>query len=360
MKSRIGRGWALGVLLACVAIAPVSARSARQDGDTLILMTHDSFAISEDVQVLFEEETGIKLEILRTADAGTMVNQAILSRGNPLGDVLFGVDNTFLGRALEADLFVPYESSALDNVPDEFKVDVEHRVTPVDYGDVCLNYDKAYFAENDLAVPDSLEDLTKPEYESLLVVENPASSSPGLAFLLATIGAFGDEGDEDGYDYLDFWADLVENDVLVVDGWNEAYYGEFSAGSEDGTRPLVVSYASSPPVEVLFAEEELDEAPTGAVVADHTCFRQIEFVGILSGTEKVEAAQQWIDFMLSLPFQEDLPLQMFVYPVNENAELPDLFVEHSSIPENPVTMEYTEIHANRETWIEAWTEIVLR
>lgn len=356
MKSLFQRGWMLLVLLAGLAVTPVFA----QDDNTLTLVTYDSFAISEEVQAKFEEETGITLEILRTADAGAMVNQSILSRNNPLGDVMYGVDNTFLGRALDADLFVPYESPELENIPDNFKVDDDYRVTPVAYGDVCLNYDRAYFAESDLTVPESLEDLTNPEYESLLVVENAAASSPGLAFLLATIGAFGDEDDEDGYTYLDFWAELVENDVLVVDGWTEAYYGEFIAGSEDGTRPLVVSYASSPPVEVLFAEEELDESPTGAIVADNTCFRQIEFIGILNGTEKVEQAQQLIDFMLSVPFQEDLPLQMFVYPVNENAELPEIFVEHSHVPENPVMMDYESIDENRDQWIQAWTETVLR
>ena len=192
-----------------------------------------------------------------------------------------------------------------------------------------------------------------------MVVENPASSSPGLAFLLATIAEFGDDEDG-GYTYLDYWAALVENDVLVVDGWNEAYYGAFTAASDDGEYPLVVSYASSPPAEVIFAEEELDEAPTGAIVADGMCFRQIEFVGILQGTEKVEAAQQLIDFMLGVEFQEDLPLQMFVFPVNEDAALPDVFAEYAAIPENPASVDYDLIDENREVWIQDWTETVLR
>jgi len=209
-------------------------------------------------------------------------------------------------------------------------------------------------------VPQSLEELTDPMYESLLVVQNPAASSPGLAFLLATIAVFGDDAEDNDYSYLDYWTDLVENDVLVVDGWTEAYYGEFSAGSDDGTRPLVVSYASSPPVEVIFAEEALDAAPTGAIVADETCFRQVEFVGILDGTEKVEAAQQFVDFTLSLAFQEDLPLQMFVFPVHQEAELPAVFQEFVEIPENPISVDYAAIETNRDDWIEAWTQAVLR
>ncbi len=326
--------------------------------DALVLVTHDSFNISEDVLAQFEAEAGFRVEILRSGDAGQMLNQSILSKGNPLGDVLYGVDNTFLSRAFDNDLFVPYESPLLDSVAEEFKLDGEFRVTPINYGDVCLNYDVAYFADNDLPLPQILMDLTNPTYKGLLVVENPATSSPGLAFLLATIGVFGTES---GYTYLDYWAELVANDLLVVDGWETAYYGEFSgATGSSGTYPLVVSYASSPPVEVFFMEELPDSAPTGSIVAPDMCFRQIEFAGILAGSEKVEVAQQFIDFMLSVNFQNDIPLQMFVFPVNEDAELPDVFVDYAAFPESAIQVDPIEIDANREAWIQAWTDTVLR
>jgi thiamine transport system substrate-binding protein len=304
------------MLILTVIVIPMSAQN--DDAPTLTIVTYDSFALSEDVLAQFEEDANVKVEILRFPDAGDVVNQSILSKNNPLGDVLYGVDNTFLGRALDAELFTPYESTGIDSIDQQsYLEDTDGAVTPVTYGDVCLNYDVAYFAENDLPLPESLADLTDPAYEGMLVVEDPASSSPGLAFLLTTIAEFGEEGD---YTYLDFWDDLVANDALVVDDWTQAYYGEFSAGSEEGTRPLVVSYASSPPVEVLFAETELDEAPTGAIVADNMCFRQIEYVGILDGTDNLEAAQAFVDFTLSVAFQEDLPLQMFVFPDNVDAE----------------------------------------
>ncbi len=344
----------LVVILAMMVLAlPVYAQD-----DVLTVVTHDSFNVSEDVLADFEAETGITVQILRSGDAGTMLNQSILSKNNPLGDVLFGVDNTFLSRALNNDLFTPYESPLLENVPEEFLLDEEYRVTPIDYGDVCLNYDVSFFEENALPIPESLADLTDEAYQSLLVVENPATSSPGLAFLLATIGAFGTEGD---YTYLDYWADLVANDVLVVDGWESAYYGEFSgSASSAGTRPLVVSYASSPPVEVYFMEEPAETAPTGAIVAPQTCFRQIEFAGILAGTEKEVMAQQFIDFMLDTAFQEDVPLQMFVFPVNPETQLPEVFEEFAQVAEEPASVEPAEIEENREAWIQAWTEVVLR
>jgi thiamine transport system substrate-binding protein len=321
----------------------------------LRVMTYDSFSISEDVIAQFEEENNVTVQFLQAGDAGTMLNQTILTRDDPQADVLYGVDNTFLSRALNAGIYESYEPENLAQIPDELILDPEHRVVPTDYGDVCLNYDRAYFEESDVSVPQTLNDLTKPEYQGMLVAENPASSSPGLAFLMATIGTFGEDS------YLDFWADLRANDVLVVDGWDTAYYGEFSgaAGSE-GTRPLVVSYATSPAAEVYFSEEDLTESPTGAVTAPGTCFRQIEFAGILKGTENLELAQAFMEFLLSEPFQSDIPTQMWVFPANPNTDLPEVFDNYAKVAEEPADVLYDAIEQNREAWIEAWTNTVLR
>lgn len=349
-------------LVACgggaeTAVTPPPATEATQpditEPVTIRLMTHDSFDISASVIEQFTAETGITVEIFRAGDGGAILNQAILARDNPLADVLFGVDNTFLSRALDNDIFLPYQSPQLAHIDQRLQLDPQFRALPVDYGDVCLNYDKAWFAANNLQPPQTLADLIDPAYAGLTVVQNPATSTPGLAFLLATIGTFGEEG------YLDFWQGMVENDLLVTSGWEEAYWGHFSAAS-DGDRPLVVSYASSPPAEVYFAEEELDEAPTASVIGDGTCFRQIEFVGILRGTPHEAAAQQFVDFMLGTTFQEDIPLNMFVFPANNQAELPDVFARFSQIPDNPAVVDSAAIAENREQWIEAWTDVVLR
>jgi thiamine transport system substrate-binding protein len=323
---------------------------------TLTLMTHDSFAITEEIFQSFEAEHDATIVLLPAGDTGAALSQAILAADNPLADLFFGVDNTFLSRALAAEIFEAYTSPALDNVPDELELDPSHQLLPVDYGDVCLNYDIAWFAENGVELPQTLSDLTNPAYASLLVVENPATSSPGLAFLLATISQFGVEGD---YTYLDFWADLRANDVLVTNGWEDAYWGHFTVAS-DGERPLVVSYASSPPAEVIFADPPLSEAPSASIVAPGTCFRQIEFVGILKGSENRALAEAFVDYMLSQSFQEDIPLNMFVFPANENAMLPDVFVQWAQIPDQPATIDPADVDANRDTWIEAWTEVVLR
>jgi thiamine transport system substrate-binding protein len=320
---------------------------------TLTVMTHDSFAVSEDVVTAFEEANNVTIVFLPSGDAGTMLNKAILAKDAPLADVLFGVDNTFLSRALDEDIFESYVSPELQNIPDEFKLDPSNRVTPVDYGDVCINYDKNYFAENNLAVPQSLDELTKPEYNGLLVVENPAVSSTGLAFLLATVAHYGDS-------FTEYWQALKDNGVVVVDGWETAYYTNFSASSGRGPQPMVVSYGSSPAAEVVFADPPVDDAPTASVIGPDTCFRQIEFVGILNGTRNRALAEKFADFMLSKQFQEDMPLQMFVYPVNPDAVLPDVFVKYAQIPTQPATLSPAEIAANRDAWIQAWTEVVLK
>jgi len=315
---------------------------------TLTVMTHSSFAISEEVAKSFEEENNAKVVFLQSGDAGETLNKAILTKDAPLADVLFGVDNTFLSRAVEADIFETYTSPALEDVDDGFKLDDTNHVTPVDFGDVCINYDKKYFADHGLAVPQSLEDLAKPAYKDLLVIENPATSSTGLAFLLATRAHFGE-------DYLNYWKSLKNNGIVVVDGWETAYYTNFSGSSGRGAQPMVVSYGTSPAAEVVFAETPLIDAPTASVIGPDTCFRQIEFVGILSGTPNRALAEKFVDFMLSVQFQEDMPLQMFVYPLNRNAALPEAFVKYAQTPDQPALISPDEIAANRDAWIEAWT-----
>ncbi len=320
---------------------------------SLTVMTHDSFAISEEVIAQFESEHGVTVNFVRSGDTGTALNQAILTKSNPLADVFYGLDNTFLTRALEEELFIPYESPMLILIPHEFKIDPGNHALPVDYGDVCINYDKAFFEAQALPIPTSLEALTEPQYAGLLVTQNPATSSPGLAFLMATIAHFGEDG------YLDYWQTLVENGLTVVSNWETAYYTNFSGSTGQGPQPLVVSYGSSPAAEVIFAETELEESPTGSIIGPNTCFRQIEFVGILQNAANPDLAKSFIDFMLSVPFQEDIPMQMFVFPVNAQASLPEAFLEHVDIPDQPASLPPELIDANREAWINAWLEAVL-
>jgi thiamine transport system substrate-binding protein len=339
------------LLVCAAACTPESPPYATR---RLTVLTHESFALSDSVLREFEAANHATVHLLKQPDAGQALTRSILTKENPEADVLFGVDNTFMGRALDADILEPYTPPALAEIPDEFKLDASARLIPIDFGDVCLNYDIAYFADEQLPPPRSLADLTKTEYLGLLVVENPAGSSPGLAFMLTTIAVLGEEG------WLDFWGDLKENGLKVVEDWSTAYYTEFSGSSGRGPRPIVVSYASSPPVEVVFADPPIDRPRTAAVTAPGTCFRQIEFAGILKGAPNRDLAERWIDFMLSVRYQEELPLSQFVYPVNPKARLPEAFAKHSRIADRPATLPPEAIAANRDRWIEEWTNEVLR
>lgn len=331
-----------------------SPATVADEPETITLVAYDSFPAPDPDSPIyialadFTEETGIGVDILIAGDTGTMLSKATLTAGNPEGDVMWGIDNTFLSRAVDGDVFEPYVAEGVDQLPPGFTELVPNgEATPVDFGDVCVNYDIAALDTAGLAPPTSLADLALPEYAGQLVVQNPATSSPGLAFLLATIAEFGDDGWED------YWASLRANDVEIVDSWTQAYYESFSWAG--GTRPLVVSYGSSPPFEVLYAVEPLDAAPTGVI--ESTCFRQIEFAGVLRGTDAPQGARRLVDFLITERFQREVPLNLFVFPVNQDAELADEFVRYASIPDDPLSVDAASIEANRSDWIDRWTAV---
>jgi thiamine transport system substrate-binding protein len=349
------RNIALAVGISCFAAACTAttndAGTTSDEPITITLLAHDSFTPTEGIFDDFTAETGIQISVVRSSDAGTLVTKAVLASGNPEGDVLWGIDNTLLSRALDADVFVPYVSiHQADLDASAVALAPNGAVTPVDTGDVCINYDKAWFAERNITPPLTLRALTSSTYKNLLVTPNPVSSSPGLAFLLATIAEFGDE-------WQNWWTTMRDNGVLVVESWSDAYYGHFTAAS-DGSRPLVVSYATSPPAEVLFADPRPTEAPTA--IAALTCFRQYEFAGILRGTKHLEAAQRVIDFLVSRRFQEDLPLTQFVWPINRTAVVPREFLDFSLRPENPLTIDPAIISEQRANWLDIFSNIMLR
>ncbi len=342
----------LGLVL--VACSAGDATSSADEPDTITLVAYDSFPAPDPENPIhialaeFTAQTGISVEILIAGDTGTMLSKATLTAGNPEGDVMWGIDNTFLSRGIAAQIFEPYQAAGAADLPAEFTQLVPNgEATPVDFGDVCVNYDIAALEAAGIDPPASLADLALPQYDGQLVVQNPATSSPGLAFLLATIAEFGNDGWEA------YWQSLRDNDVEIVDSWTQAYYESFSWAG--GSRPLVVSYGSSPPFEVLFAAEPLDAAPTGVV--ESTCFRQIEFAGVLRGTPAPSAARQLVDFLITERFQREVPLNLFVFPVNQAVVLADEFVRHATIPDSPLSLDPAAIETNRSDWIDRWTAV---
>ncbi|AEI13532.1 thiamine ABC transporter substrate-binding protein [Cellulomonas gilvus] len=317
---------------------------------TVTLVTHDSFALADGLLEDFTASTGITVEVVQPGDAGTLVNQLVLTKDAPLGDAVFGIDNAFASRALDEGVLAPYTSAApaaADAATHALAGDDEGALTAVDYGDVCLNVDHAWFDEHDVPEPETLDDLLDPQYEDLLVVPNPVTSSPGFAFLLTTVAASSDG-------WQDYWQGLVDNGLKVADGWSDAYFTDFSGGGGDGPRPIVLSYASSPPSTV---PEGGTEPTTGALLG--TCFRQVEYAGVLANAQNPSGAQQLIDFLLSDAVQADIPGSMYMYPVSTAVELPQEWQQWAPLAEQPFEVAPDEIAAERDTWLEQWSDTVI-
>ncbi|MCV2392996.1 thiamine ABC transporter substrate-binding protein [Actinotalea sp. M2MS4P-6] len=357
VRRRVRRAGALAVAAAAaVALAGCSLTAGDTGADgaasgsasgTVVLVTHDSFALPDDLIAQFEADTGLTLEQRAPGDAGTLVNQLVLTKDDPIGDVVFGIDNTFASRAIDAGVLTPY-SPELPAGADQYLVDDQGSLTPIDVGDVCVNADLTWFDDHGLAVPQTLDDLADPAYADLLTVENPASSSPGLAWLLATIGAKGEDG------WQAYWQSLVDNGVSVAASWSDAYYVDFSGPSSEGERPLVVSYASSPPYEV---PEGSDTAPTAALL--DTCFRQVEYAGVIAGAANPEGAQEVVDWLLSPEVQAAIPESMYVYPVDSGVALPDSWAQFAPLATAPFTVDPARVAEMRDTWIQDWTALVV-
>lgn len=317
--------------------------------DTVTLITHDSWAMDKKVLAEFTEKTGLRVKVLSQGDAGSMTNKLVLTKDRPLADAVYGIDNTFASRALTEGVFARYQADAPATVADfALTGDEAGFLTPIDYSDVCVNVDDTWFAAKKLAPPRSLDDLVKPAYRGLFVTPGATTSSPGLAFLLTTIAAYGEE-------WPDYWTKLVANDTAITAGWEDAYTVDFTAGGGNGDRPIVLSYSSSPP----FTIPEGETKPTTSALLD-TCFRQVEFGGVLKGAANPDGAKKLIDFMTQRSFQEALPTSMYVYPVSKDAELPADWATYAPTATKPWTVDPAEITANRSDWLRQWRDLTSR
>ena len=323
MKKLLAALAASSLLLA--GCAPAAEDSSSSAPTKVTLIAHDSFAISDESISEFEQASGFELEIIRAGDSGSLTNRLVLTKASPIADVVFGIDNTFRGIADENQI-------------------IEGELMPVDFADVCFNYDRLWFEERGQTPPASWRDLTKPEFEGLTVVTNPLSSSPGLAFLATTVSAF----DEDGFEA--FWADLRDNGVKVSAGWEDAYFTLFSGSSGNGPYPIVLSYCSSPAAEI----RDNGASQTAALLDEG--FRQTEFIGILAGALNPTGAQALIDFLVSESFQSTMPGLMYVYPVNPDAVIPAEWSEFGPAARSTIGEEL-DIAAGRESWQAKWSAL---
>ena len=312
----------------------------------LRVLTHASFSLPKPLLAQFEKEASVTLRITKAGDAGEMLNKLILTRANPVADVVFGIDNVLAGKADSANVL-----EAFDGRVPATPLTLNAKLVPVDYGYVTLNYDKAWFAKKGLALPQSLEDLAKPAYARLLAVQNPATSSPGNAFLLATIGALGEAK------AFDWWARMRANGVKVSKGWSEAYYTEFSHNG--GAHPLVVSYASSPAAEVFYSKAKLTQPLTGSLSIPGGVFRQIEGVALVKGARERAAAVQFVEFLRSTAVQKSLQTEMWMFPIDPAVPRVDA-LRHAVEPTTFDTPGEQDIAAKNAQWVQRWTKVVLK
>ncbi|MGB5951023.1 MAG: thiamine ABC transporter substrate-binding protein [Ornithinimicrobium sp.] len=325
-----------------------SASTGSAAGEEVVLITHDSFYLPPTIIEEFNAETGYALTVLPSGDAGAMTNTLALTTNSPLGDVVFGIDNSFASRAVEEGVLAAYSPSAVPDGVDDHALDgdLAQYLTPVDFGDVCVNVDLEWFAASDLEPPQSLQDLTAPEYRSLFVTPGASTSSPGLAFLLATIAEFGEDG------WQDYWRDLQANDVKITAGWEDAYLVDFSAGRDQGERPIVLSYASSPPFTI---DEDSGESTTQALM--DTCYHQVEYVGVIDGAANETGAQAVVDYMLSEEVQASLPESMFVFPASDEVELPADWAQWATVADDPYELPAEQVDQKRMDWVNEWADI---
>jgi len=337
------------VSLACLGLAALVFAPSAWAQVPLRVMTHSSFDLPKDLLARFEQEAGVSLQIVKGGDAGEMLNKLILTRARPVADVVYGIDNTLLPRALAARVLDSHVGPAARR---EASATLPGALVPVDYGYVNLNIDKAWFDQKGLALPQSLQDLTRPAYRNLLVVQNPATSSPGQAFMLATIAGLGEEA------AFDWWARMRANGVKVVKGWSEAYYTEFSRNG--GTRPIVVSYATSPAAEVYYSEKKISEPPTANLFLKGAVYRQVEGVGLVRGGNPAvrEAAGRFIEFMRSVEVQQALQTSMWMYPV-EPGVARDPVMQHAAEPAAFESLTPEQL-GQAAKWQQRWTRVVLK
>jgi thiamine transport system substrate-binding protein len=343
----------LVLALAASACSTIGETSADEEDSTgkptrVVLVTHESFVLPKALQKKFEQESGYDLVVRASGDAGALTNKLVLTKDNPLGDVSFGVDNTFGSRALDEGVFAPYDATLPDGA-DQYRLpgDDDHALTPVDDASVCVNVDDTWFAAHDMAPPTGLDDLVDPRYQDLFVTSGATTSSPGMAFLLATIAEYGDG-------WQDYWTKLMANGAKLDSGWSDAYEVDFTQGGGKGDRPIVLSYDSSPAFTIA-----KDGTTTTSALLD-TCFRQVEYAGVLDGAQNVDGAQAFVDFLLSPEVQAALPESMYVFPVDSSVELPKEWAQFAKQPTDPLEVAPAEIAANRDDWLREWSDVTSR
>ncbi|WP_026459630.1 thiamine ABC transporter substrate-binding protein [Schaalia suimastitidis] len=322
-----------------------TSQAASETSRSIVVLSHDSFDFPQELLDTFTANTGIEVTIQAIGDGGTLANQLVLTKDAPLGDAVYGLDNTvsyrIAGQGVIAETTVTSPNENLNFAG-------EAGLIPIDQGDVCVNFDKTWFADKGMVAPQTFEDLSRAEYKDLLVAMNPATSTPGMAFMLATIAHFGQDG------WVEYWQTLKDNGVKVTQGWSEAFAVDYSAGEGSGPYPMMVSYGSSPAYSV---NDEGTDTSTASM--SQTCYRQVEYAGVLAGAKDANGAAQFIEYMLTPEVQAAISEVTYMFPTVEGAQAPENLVTFGPLSPTPVMIPADDVAANAEVWLRTWQSTVI-
>ncbi len=286
----------------------------------------------------FEEKTGIKVQLISAGNGGELLGKLQLEQHNPQADVVIGISNELIHETIATNLLKPYESPVLSQIPEFLHFDPTYSLLPFDYG----NYAFVYDSEKVDNPPKSLDDLLDPAWERSIILMDPRTSSVGMGLLEWTVAIYGDN-------YLQWWEAVKPNVLTIADGWSSGY-GLFT----EGEAPLVISYTTSPVYHILYEETDRYKAQ----VFDRGNMAVIEGIGILASTKDVDAARQFVDFLLT-EGQTDIATANIMYPVNSNTVLPEAF-SAAVKPQQSIMIDGDVIAQNRDRWLSEWVEVMSR
>ncbi|RVV97361.1 thiamine ABC transporter substrate binding subunit [Mesobaculum littorinae] len=326
----------LAIFAALTALPALHA--AAQETPVLTVYTYDSFDTEwgpgPRIEPAFEERCGCDLQFVGAGDGAALLARLRLEGGNTDADVVLGLDTALTAAARDTGLFAPHG------------IEVPPLDLPVDWqDDTFVPFDWGYFAfvhARDFDPPANFRDLA--DSEAQVVIQDPRSSTPGLGLLMWVKAAYGDAAPE-------IWEGLADNIVTVTKGWSEAY-GLFLDGEAD----MVLSYTTSPAYHVA---AEADDTKTAAPF-DEGHYLQVEVAARLAGSDQPELARDFLDFMLTAPFQTAIPETNWMYPaVTPEAGLPAAY-DGLIRPGTALLLSPDEARAIRDTALDEWLTALSR
>lgn len=331
--------------------------SSSDDG-TLTIVTYDIIALSDDMLEEFTNNTGYEINMIRTDDAGGILENLLLTKEAPQADLALGLDNTYLQTALDNCLLGPHSANVPDLDPLALTPYSGEMAVPFDQGYVCLNADIEALEENNVSFPSTLEELTGEQWKGRTAFPSPTTSSPGRAFMTATIDYFERQATMDA---MTWWEAMADNDAIFTSGWTEAYETHYSGGygiwgeGHIGDAWLTVSYCHSPGVEAYYGG---NYTISKAIDIDYASFHQVEYAAKVNGGGSSSAVDAFIEYLLSDEVNKNMPENNLMYSVLDNEDMPetDGYRYHSPIPSNPSEITAERIDVEMDGWLMDWRE----